>query len=75
MHFIYQWLAVLKDEQIVLPEALSDDFWEEVEVRFADDFLPWRQVDGLPQSLTHVNVAGVEILDHEEGPRQVFESL
>ena len=26
-----------------------DDFWEEVEVAFADDFLPLRQIDGLQE--------------------------
>ena len=32
MHFIYQRPAVLEDEEVVLPEALGDDFREEVEV-------------------------------------------
>jgi hypothetical protein len=48
MHFIYQGLAVLENEQVILPEGLGDDFWEEVEVGFTDDFLPLRQIDGLP---------------------------
>jgi len=40
MHFIYQRFALLENEQVVLPKALGDDSWEEVEVAFSDDFLP-----------------------------------
>ena len=75
MHFIYQRFAVLENEQVVLPKAFGDDFREEVEVAFPDDVLPLRQIDGLPQCAAHVDVAGVEILDHEEGLGKVLERL
>ena len=71
IHFIYQRFAVLENGQVVLPEAPGDDFWEEVEVGFADDFLSPRQIDGFPQCATHVDLAGVGVFDHEERSGQV----
>jgi hypothetical protein len=75
MHFIYQRCAVLENAQVVLPEAPGDDFWEEVEAGFADDFLPPRQIDGFPQGVAQVDVAGVEVFDHEKGSGQVLDRL
>lgn len=75
MHFIYQWLAVSKDEQVVSAEVFSNDFREKIEVRFADDLLVRRDVDEFPQRLAHEDVSGFEVFHHEEGTGQVFEGL
>jgi len=75
MHFIYQWLAVTKDEQVVSAEVFRDDFWEEIEVRFADDILARRDIDEFPQRLAHEDVSGFEVLHHEQGTGQVFKGL
>ena len=65
MHLIYQRAAMPEDEEVVLTKALGDDFWKKVEVAFSDDFLSGTKGDGFTQSLAHVNVARVEIFDHE----------
>ena len=75
MHFIYQWLAVTKDEQVVSAEVFGDDFREEIEVRFADDLLVRRDVDEFPQRLAHEDVSGFEIFHHEESTGEEFERL
>jgi hypothetical protein len=72
---IDSWLAVLEDGKVVLPEGLSDDFWEKVEVGLADYFKAGVQVDSLAEASAHVDVAGVEVLDHEHRSGDAFEGI
>jgi len=65
MHLIEQRFAMLEDGKVVLAEGLGDDFWEQVEVGLADHLKVGRQVNGVAQTSAHVDVAGVEVLDHE----------
>ena len=75
MHFIYQWLVVTKDEQVVSAKVFGDDFREEIEVRFADDILARWEIDEFLQRLAHEDVSGFEVLHHEQGTGQEFEGL
>jgi hypothetical protein len=66
---------VLEDGKVVLAEGLGDDFWEQVEVGLTDHLKVGVQVNGVSQTPAHVDVAGVEVLDHEHRAGDAFDSI
>ncbi len=75
MHLVDQRLVPGEDLQVVLPVALGDDLGEDVEIAFSHDIEIPREMDGLSQRPTHVDVAGIQVLDHEHRARNALEHI